>query len=104
MKHSNSGTNALKLVRFTAPALLTAALVFGYVEPNTRTFTQGQQTKVDGVIMSREGDVIKLRADDNSVGTIDLTGDTKIELKHGMFHRKSAMNSDALLPGLRIEA
>jgi outer membrane protein OmpA-like peptidoglycan-associated protein len=104
MKHSNSGRNALKLVRFAAPALLTATLVFAYVEPNTRTFTQGQQTKVDGIIMSREGDVIKLRADDNSVGTIDLTGDTKIELKHGMFHRKSAMNSDALLPGLRIEA
>ena len=61
--------------------------------------------KVAGVIVSRDGDVIKLRADDNSVGTVDLTSDTKIQLRHGaVFHRKSAMDSSSLLPGLHIEA
>ncbi len=60
--------------------------------------------KVQGVIVSRDGQTIKLRSDDDSVGTIDITNDTKIQLKHGIFSRKSAMNSDSLVSGLRIEA
>ncbi len=104
MRYSHSGKNVSRLIRFAAPALLTASFALAYVEPNTRTFTQGQQVKVDGVIVSRDGDIIKLRGDDNSVGTVDLTSDTKIQLKHGVFHRKSAMETDALLPGLHIEA
>ena len=60
--------------------------------------------KVQGVIVSRDGQTIKLRSDDDSVGTIDITNDTKIQLKHGIFSRKSAMNTDSLVSGLRIEA
>ncbi len=89
---------------FTMSALLPVALAFGMVEPNTRTFTAGQQVKVQGVIISRNGQMIKLRSDDDSIGTIDITDDTKIQLKHGLFSRKSAMNTDLLVAGLRVEA
>ncbi len=83
--------------------LLPATALFG-VEPTVRTFGAGQQVKVDGVIISRVGAVLKLRSDDNSVGTIDLTDDTRIQLKHGVLRRKAAMNSDSLVSGLRVEA
>ncbi len=94
-----------KLIRFAMPAVLGTAVVFGMVEPSSRTFTAGEKVKVDGVIVSRDGDVIKLRADDNSVGTVDLTSDTKIQMKHGViFRHKAAMDTSSLLPGLHIEA
>lgn len=92
------------LLGFTALTLLPLGLVFGRVEPNTRTFSAGQQTKVQGVIISRDGQSIKLRSDDDSVGTIDITNDTKIQLKRGIFGRKNAMNIDSLVAGLRVEA
>jgi outer membrane protein OmpA-like peptidoglycan-associated protein len=88
----------------TAPVFLASSLVFG-VTPNARTFTADEQAKVQGVIVSRDGQTIKLRTDDDSIGTIDLTGDTKVELKKGgLFRRKTAMDAAALVPGLRIEA
>jgi outer membrane protein OmpA-like peptidoglycan-associated protein len=91
------------LLGFTALALLPLTLALGRVEPNTRTFTAGQQTKVQGTIISRNGQTIKLRGDDDSIGTIDLTNDTRIQLKRGLFRGKSAMNADSLVSGLRIE-
>ncbi|HEY7211339.1 MAG TPA: OmpA family protein [Bryobacteraceae bacterium] len=75
------------------------------VTPNARTFSADEQAKVQGVIVSRDGQTIKLRTDDDSIGTIDITSDTKIQLKKGgLFHRRTAMDAAALVPGLRIEA
>src|SRR5581483_10816506 len=91
------------VLRFSAPLLLTAALALG-VEPNARTFTAGQKAKVQGVIVSRQGDTLKLRASDDFIGTVDLTNDTKIQLKHGVFGRKTAMDAGSLVPGLQVEA
>jgi outer membrane protein OmpA-like peptidoglycan-associated protein len=88
---------------FSAALLFTATVARG-VEPNTRTFTNGEKTKVQGVIVSREGNTLKLRASDDSIGTIDLTTDTKIQLKHGFFSHKTAMDADSLVPGLQVEA
>jgi outer membrane protein OmpA-like peptidoglycan-associated protein len=86
-----------------APVMLGASLAWG-VTPNARTFTAGQQTKVQGVIISRDGETLKLRADDDSIGTIDLTNTTKIQLKSGVFRHKSGMSVDSLVPGLHVEA
>ncbi len=88
---------------FAVSALFTASLAFA-VTPNARTFTAGQESKVQGVIISRDGSIIKLRADDDSIGTIDLTDTTKIQLKSGIFKHKTAMNLDSLVPGLHVEA
>lgn len=104
MKKLISSKPFKNLLGFTALALLPLTLAFGRVEPNTRTFSAGQQAKVEGVVISRDGQTIKLRGDDDSVGTIDLTNDTKIQLKRGILRRKSAMNADSLVPGLRVEA
>jgi OmpA-OmpF porin, OOP family len=82
--------------------LLGASLAFA-VEPNTRTFTAGQSTKVQGVIVAHEGSTLKLRGDDDAIGTIDLTQDTKIQLKKGFLRGKSAMDQAALVPGLHIQ-
>lgn len=91
------------LVSLSAPFLLTAALALA-IEPNARTFTAGEQVKVSGVIVSRAGDVMKVRTNDDSIGTVDLTNTTKIQLKHGVFGHKTAMDLQALVPGLQVEA
>src|SRR3954471_7112360 len=83
--------------------LLVASLAL-CVTPNAKTFEAGQKADVKGVIISRDGDTIKLRGDDESVGTVDLTSTTKIQLKHGVFGRKTAMDTASLVPGLHIQA
>ncbi len=104
MKDLTLGTFVNKCFRLAAPAFLASSLLLA-VTPNARTFTADEQAKVQGVIVSRDGQTIKLRTDDDSIGTVDLTSGTKIELKKGgFFHRKSAMDTAALVPGLRIEA
>jgi outer membrane protein OmpA-like peptidoglycan-associated protein len=93
-------------IKTIATAFLATSGLAWCVTPNARTFTDGQQAKVQGVIISRDGEMIKLRADDDSIGTIDLTSTTKIKLKNGVFiFKKSAvMSVDSLVPGLHIEA
>ena len=81
--------------------LVTATLAMARVEPNTRTFNAGEKSKVQGVIVAHQGDVLKVRGDDDSIGTVDLTNTTKIELKKRFGHK--AMNLDSLVPGLRVE-
>ncbi|HEY3940681.1 MAG TPA: OmpA family protein [Bryobacteraceae bacterium] len=99
VKHSKMG------LAFAVQVLVTATLAFGMVTPNTRTFTAGQKMKVQGVILSRDGNSIKLRIDDDSIGTVDLSDATKIELKKGViFHRSDKMDQAALVPGLHVEA
>ena len=85
--------------------LAASTLALGMVTPNTRTFTAGQNVKVQGVILSRDGNSIKLRIDDDSIGTVDLSDLTKIQLKSGViFRHSSKMDLGALVPGLHIEA
>jgi outer membrane protein OmpA-like peptidoglycan-associated protein len=103
MKSNITNKGFEKMLRVAAAGLLTCGLSFA-VTPNSRTFPADQQVKVQGVIVSREGDTIKLRADDDSIGTVDITDNTKIQLKHGLFNRKTAMDTGALVPGLRVEA
>lgn len=105
MRLNNIKTTAKAFLAFAAPFLLATGMAWA-VTPNARTFTDGQQAKVQGVIISREGQIIKLRADDDSIGTIDLTSTTKIKLKSGVFifKKASTMSVDSLVPGLHIEA
>jgi len=86
-----------------AAMLFQATLAYAMVEPNVRTFTAGQKDKITGVILSRNGQVIKVQSDDNAVGTVDLSDETKIQLKRSL-GRKSSMSLDSLVPGLHVEA
>ncbi|MGH9583736.1 MAG: hypothetical protein ACRD4O_12440, partial [Bryobacteraceae bacterium] len=65
-------------------ALLAASLAFA-VTPNARTFNAGEKSHLDGIIVSREGNTLKLRGDNDAISTINLNAQTKIEMKHGMF-------------------
>ncbi len=103
MKRTTAIQYARTLAGFAAPVFLTATMAYG-VEPNARSFTAGQQVKVSGVIISRAGDMLKVRDNDDSIGTVDLTNATKIQLKHGVFGRKTAMDLQSLVPGLQVEA
>jgi outer membrane protein OmpA-like peptidoglycan-associated protein len=104
MKDFTSRKFVRRCLALAAPLFLSSAFAFG-VTPNTRTFTADEQAKVQGVVVSRDGQTLKLRADDDSIGTIDLTSDTKIQLKKGgFFRRKAPMDVASLVPGLHIEA
>lgn len=105
MRMNNIKTTAKAFLAIAAPLALATGVAW-CVTPNARTFTDGQQAKVEGVIISRDGQTIKLRADDDSIGTIDLTSTTKIKLKSGafIFRKSSTMSVDSLVPGLHIEA
>jgi outer membrane protein OmpA-like peptidoglycan-associated protein len=81
---------------------MAASLAFA-VEPTAKTFPAGQQVKVQGVVVSRDGDLLKVRTSDDSIGTVDLTTNTKIQLKKG-WGRKTAMDATSLVPGLQVEA
>jgi outer membrane protein OmpA-like peptidoglycan-associated protein len=103
MKPLNISAPARLLARVCVSALMTAGLVLA-VEPTAHTFTAGEKAKIQGVVVSREGNTLKVRSSDDSIGTVDLTQDTKIQLKKGLFHGKAAMDANALVPGLQVEA
>jgi outer membrane protein OmpA-like peptidoglycan-associated protein len=90
------------LTTFCLSTLMGAGLAFA-VEPTAKTFPAGQQVKVQGVIVSRDGDLLKIRTTDDSIGTVDVNTNTKIQLKKG-WGRKTAMDATALVPGLQVEA
>lgn len=89
-------------IGLAALALLTTTLATARVEPNTRTFTAGEKSKIQGVIVAHQGDLLKVRGDDDAIENVDLTNTTKIELKKSL-GRHTAMNMDSLVPGLRVE-
>jgi len=101
-RRARTALNAIVLI--SAEVVLATTLAASMVTPNARTFPAGEKTKVDGVIVSRDGNTIKLRTEDDSIGTVDLTTTTKVQLKHGIFGSKKAMDVGSLVPGLRIEA
>lgn len=82
---------------------MAASLAFA-VTPNARTFNAGEKSTLNGIIVSRDGNVLKLRGDNDAISTIDLNARTKIEMKHGLFGwGKKAMDENSLLPGLQIK-
>jgi outer membrane protein OmpA-like peptidoglycan-associated protein len=104
MKHLQKNSYIKSLLGVTSLALMIATVANARVTPSARTFTAGQEVRLKGVILSRDGDTIKLRADDDSVGTVDLTDTTKIQMKHGMFGMsKTKMDNASLVPGLHVD-
>ncbi len=101
MKYSNVMNVTKKALVAGSLTLVSSLLVFG-AEENAHAFRDGKKAKIQGVIVSKTNDVLKLRADDNSVATIDLTGDTRIELKLA-FGDRDPMDLQNLIVGLRIE-
>ena len=84
-----------------------ASSTFAATANNTRQLAQGEKAKVSGVILSRDGDLARVR-DKKSLEVIMVSiGDaTKIERKKHKFpfYRHTDMDVAALLPGLAVEA
>ena len=90
-------------VAVSAQLLLAASLVLAVEPTDSKTFTNGEKAKINGVILSRTGDTLKVRGDDNTIENVDLNNDTKIELRKG-WASHSKMDPSSLIPGLHIEA
>lgn len=91
-----------KALAVASIALGTSLLAIG-AEANTRTFPAGKKASIEGVIVSRSGDTLTLKADDNSIGTVELSSATQIALKRPLGNR-TPMSGGALTVGLRIQA
>jgi outer membrane protein OmpA-like peptidoglycan-associated protein len=69
-----------------------------------QTLEAGKKAKVTGVIQSRNGDLVTIRA--NKTGAtvvVSLTDDTKIERKKDFRLRRADMDVTAMVPGLTID-
>jgi hypothetical protein len=84
-------------------ATVAAAFAFSAV-PATHHFMNGQKAKIKGVIMSRDGDTLKLREGGDLVAVVALDDTTKVQVKKGAFKfRREDMDMTALVPGLRVD-
>jgi len=74
--------------------------------PSTKQIEAGKKDKISGTIVSRDGDLIKIKeAKTGTIVFVSLSDATQIERKKGAFKfRRSDMDVTAMLPGLGIEA
>jgi outer membrane protein OmpA-like peptidoglycan-associated protein len=73
----------------------------------TRQLTPGEKAKMSGLILSRDGDLVRVREQkSHEVITVSIGDATQIERKNHKlpFYRHTDMDVTALLPGLTIEA
>jgi hypothetical protein len=89
-----------------ATVLITSS-AFAAVAGKTRQLTPGEKTKMSGLILSRDGDLVRVRdKKSHEVITVSIGDATQIERKNHKlpFYRHTDMDVTALLPGLTIEA
>jgi len=72
-------------------------------DTQVRNIDSGTNAKVTGIIISHDGDVMRVREATDAVVAVVVSSTTKIGLKHGMFGR-TTMDAATLIPGLRVEA
>ena len=102
-----------KLKKWKMPVLFSAlslallgSLTYAGI-PGHPQITADQKSKVKGTIVSRNGDLVKVKdKKSGQVVVVSLTDDTKIERKKGKveFFRHEDMDVTAMVPGLTIEA
>src|ERR1700728_5049725 len=93
------GTQRVCVVLLTVITLASAAFA--------QTFSAGSKAKVQGTILSRKGDLVKIQ--DTKTGSpvwVKITDDTKIirDKSKVAFHRHEDMDVTAMVPGLTIKA
>lgn len=103
MKHLTGQGFWKPCVAVSAQLLMAASLVLAVEPTNSKTFTAGEKAKINGVILSRTGDTLKVRSDDNTIDNVDVSNDTKIELRKS-WASHSKMDTASLVPGLHITA
>jgi outer membrane protein OmpA-like peptidoglycan-associated protein len=85
--------------------MLLAGLMYA-ATPNTRQIPSGQKAKVNGSIVSRDGDLVNVKdKKDGMIVVVNLTDNTKIEREKGSLRmRRADMDVTAMVPGLTITA
>jgi outer membrane protein OmpA-like peptidoglycan-associated protein len=87
--------------------ILVASCAFAATAGKTRQLTPGEKAKMSGLILSRDGDLVRVRdKKSHEVITVSIGDTTQIERKNHKlpFYRHTDMDVTALLPGLTIEA
>ncbi len=95
-------------VRYSRLGMLQCAvclvLLTGLLNAGAQQFEAGKKAKVTGVILSRNGDLVKIRVKKTGdITIIDLTDNTKIERKRDFRLRHADMDVTAMVPGLTID-
>jgi hypothetical protein len=86
-------------------ALLVALTYAG--TPGTPQIKADEKSKVSGTIVSRSGDLVKVKErKSGQTVVVSLTDNTKIECKKGKveFFRRKDMDATAMVPGLTVDA
>lgn len=87
--------------------ILIASSAFAATAGKTRQLTPGEKAKMAGLILSRDGDLLRVRdKKSHEVITVSIGDATLIQRKNHKFpfYRHTEMDVTALLPGLTIEA
>jgi outer membrane protein OmpA-like peptidoglycan-associated protein len=87
--------------------VLITSSAFAAITNKTRQFVQGEKAEVPGLIVSRDGDLVRIRGNKAGEVIVVSIGDTThIERKQHKFpfYRHTELDVTALLPGLTIEA
>jgi outer membrane protein OmpA-like peptidoglycan-associated protein len=102
----NIGKWKLNVLFCASAAILLAGITYAAAN-KTRQFAAGDKAKVAGSILSRNGDLVRVRdKKSGEVVVVNITDNTRIEgKKHSvLFPRHSDMDVTAMVPGLTIEA
>jgi outer membrane protein OmpA-like peptidoglycan-associated protein len=96
----------LNLLVYVSVVMLLASLTFAATPNKTRQLALGEKAKVTGSILSRDGDLVRVR--DKKTGDlviVNITDSTEIKRKKEgvLFFRHTDMDMTAMLPGLTID-
>jgi outer membrane protein OmpA-like peptidoglycan-associated protein len=100
-------TSKLSALLGAIATILIASSAFAATAGKTRQLTAGEKAKMSGLILSRDGDLLRVRdKKSHEVITVSIGDATQIERKNHKlpFYRHTEMDVTALLPGLTIEA
>ena len=95
----------LKVLCTTTCVMLLASLMYA-ATPNTRQIPNGKKDKVNGQIVSRDGDLVNVKdKKDGMIVVVNITDNTKVEREKGSLRlRRADMDVTAMVPGLTITA
>lgn len=94
----------MKINNFLSKPSLTAALLMPFLLPTpVQAVALSQDNKIEGIIVSRDGDSFVVRGDQGTATNVILIKSTKIDKLKGLIGvRSDDVSATALVPGLRI--
>jgi outer membrane protein OmpA-like peptidoglycan-associated protein len=95
------------LVFYATCAILLASVSYAGTANKARQLVAGDKAKVTGTIVSRDGDLIRIREKGSGeLVAVNITDKTKIQRKNHtvQFFRHTDMDVTAMVPGLTIQA